>query len=205
MSRIILDFGSGNTCKNQKSYIRKMYDELKRIDRNKHEIIVKWQLFNRAGINISLKQEMFNFAYEYGNELGYKVTASVFDKESLDFLLLHDIPFVKIANNRMLDYLIPSIPENIQLYISGNTPLWLPERKKNVTQLWCISDYPANKDDYMKMKLSLGCAISDHTTDFYLFRTLMPRIIEWHYKLGNSTGLDSGDFARTPEQLKEIL
>jgi hypothetical protein len=38
-----------------------------------------------------------------------------------------------------------------------------------------------------------------------LFRKFEPEIIEMHYKLPDSTGLDAGPFARTPEQLAEIL
>jgi hypothetical protein len=48
-------------------------------------------------------------------------------------------------------------------------------------------------------------AISDHTTSWDLFNKYNPEIIEWHYKLSDSIGLDAGDFARTPEQLKEVL
>jgi len=207
MSKIILDFGSGNTCKNDHTYIKYMYDRLKEIDHNIHDITIKWQLFERAGGNISLNSTSFDYAYKYGNELGYKVTASVFDKNSLDFLLKYDVSFVKIANNRFLDYLIPFIPEAIPVYISSSTPLWLPEckKRKNIKHLWCVSQYPADKKDYLAMNLKFGCCLSDHTIDFDLYKTLLPSVIEWHYKLKNSTGLDAGEFARTPEQLAEIL
>ena len=47
--------------------------------------------------------------------------------------------------------------------------------------------------------------ISDHTTDFQLYNKYKPKIYECHYKLEDSTGLDAGEFARTPEQLAEIL
>ncbi|MBN2545715.1 MAG: hypothetical protein JXB50_07960 [Spirochaetes bacterium] len=205
MSTIILDFGSGNTCKNSKDYISKMYDQLKEIDTGRHEIIVKWQLFREAGDNIPLSRQSFDYAYWYGRELGYWVTASVFDRASLNFLLSYDIPFVKIANNTDLHYLIKYIPDNMMLYISSNVPLYLERNKKNYKQMWCISNYPADEKDYLKMKLKPGCIISDHTTNFNLFKNLLPSVIEWHYKLEDSTGLDAGEFARTPEQLSEVL
>ena len=204
MAKIILDFGSGNTCKNRRSYIKLMFDSLKKIDTKKHEIIVKFQLFSRAGKNIPLKHDVFSYAYNYGNKIGYKVTSSVFDQESLSFLLNYDIPFVKIANNRMLDILIPSVPEDIKLYISGDCDLFIPERK-NWEQLWCISKYPATFGDYEKLNLFDGCKISDHTINFNLYNKYNPKVIEWHYKLKYSTGLDSGPFARTPQQLCEVL
>jgi sialic acid synthase SpsE len=205
MSQIILDFGSGNTCVNNKEVIKQMYDELKEIDTKKHEIIVKWQLFKVAGPNIPLKKEMFDYAYKYGNELGYKVTSSVFDLESLNFLLEYKISFVKIANNRMLDFIIDMIPSKVPVYISKSKDLFLPGIKNELTELWCVSRYPATIEEYKKLPLKKGCNISDHTNDFRLFYEYNPNIIEWHYKLDNSTGLDAGNFARTPKQLKEIL
>jgi sialic acid synthase SpsE len=205
MAKIIFDFGSGNTCKNKKDYIKNMYDELKNIDSGKHEIIVKWQLFEVAGPNIPLTREMFDYAYKYGNKLGYKVTSSVFDLESLNFLLEYKIPFVKIANNRMLDFIIDMIPKKIPVYISKSKDLFLPGIQNELTELWCISRYPATIEEYNKLPLKKGCNISDHTNDFRLFYEYNPNIIEWHYKLDYSIGLDAGDFARTPEQLKEIL
>ena len=61
----------------------------------------------------------------------------------------------------------------------------------------------ANEYDYSYNGFTDG--ISDHTVDFGLWNKHHPKIIEWHYKLLDSTGLDARDFARTPEQLSEIL
>lgn len=205
MAQIILDFGSGNTSKNNKDYIKQMYDSLKEIDTGKHEIIVKWQLFKMAGPNIPLTDKSFQYAYDYGKKLGYKVTASVFDLESLGFLLNFKVPFIKIANNRMLDFLIDMIPNSIPVYISKSKDLFLPGIKNELTELWCVSQYPAKLEDYKKLGLKPGCNVSDHTSDFILFHEFKPAVIEWHFKLDYSTGLDAGTFARTPEQLKEIL
>jgi sialic acid synthase SpsE len=205
MSRIILDFGSGNTCKNSKPYIKKMYDKLKEIDNNKHEIIVKWQLFEKAGNNIPLSKQSFDYAYHYGKDLGYQVTSSIFDRHSLDFLMTYEVPFIKIANNRRLDHLIKYIPEEIMLYISSDLPLYIDRRKETYKHLWCISKYPALFEEYERFKLSQGCYLSDHTICFGLFYKYNPNIIEWHYKLENSKGLDAGEFARTPKQLMDVL
>lgn len=216
MSQIIIDMGSGNTCHNDKAYIKKMYDELKAVDTGKHEVIIKWQLFEKAGDNIPLTHECFDYAYKYGTNLGYKVTSSVFDKNSLDFLLGYDVPFIKIANNRDLDYLIGEIPRKVPICISIG---------KEITQhihlkmddyafpfsydmpLYCVSNYPAKYDDYIKVfRLEqLHRGISDHTTDFLLFRKFEPKTIEWHFGLLDSTGLDAGPFMKTPEMLQEVL
>jgi sialic acid synthase SpsE len=214
MSKIILDFGSANSCHNDKAYIKRMYDELKAVDTGKHEVVIKWQLFERAGDNLPLTHETFQYAYDYGTKLGYKVTSSVFDKESLDFLLGFDVPMIKIANNRSLDYLIGEIPRKIPIIISlgdqDEPNCWLTIDvwiKRLDEPLYCVSTYPAKYDDYIKKfsQNQLHRGISDHTTDFSLFRKFEPEIIEWHYKLSDSTGLDAGPFARTPAQLSEVL
>lgn len=205
MGNIILDFGSGNTCKNKKKYVTAMYDKLKEVDQNKHHIVVKWQLFKVAGSNIPLDKEVFEYAYNYGNDLGYQVTASVADLESLDFLLNFNVPFVKIANNRSHDILINTIPDNIPIYISKSEELFELPKSKIFKEFWCISQYPAKIEEYEKLPLVDGCNISDHTNNFELFRKYNPDWIEWHYKLQNSTGLDSGEFARTPKSLMSIL
>ena len=202
---IILDFGSGNTCLNDDDIIKEMYNELKKIDSGKTKITIKWQLFKSAGLNIPLEMDKFDLAYRYGKYLGYNVTASVFDIESLKFLLNYNIPFVKIANNKSLHSLIKHIPKNIDVYISSYKYSYSVDFKRRVTHLWCVSNYPAYRKEYEDLGMLRGDNISDHTTTFELYDIYKPGIIEWHYKLKNTTGLDSGEFARTPEQLKEIM
>jgi len=212
MSKIILDFGSGNTCKNDWDYTKRMIDELKAVDTGKHEVIIKWQLFKEAGDNIPLHKSIFDLAYSYAMQLGYKTTSSVFDKESLDFLLQFDVPFIKIANNRKLDWLIGEIPRKFPIYISlGNDPDE-PFNEKDIESLLCVSEYPATIEMYRKKFRSIdhlvkfeGYGISDHTTNFGLWYRYEPRIIEWHYGLEDSTGLDAGLFMRTPVMLAEVL
>jgi len=213
MSQIILDAGSGNTCRNDWPYAKRMIDELKAVDTGKHEVIIKWQLFKQAGKNIPLTREIFRQAYDYAASLGYQTTSSVFDKESLDFLLQFKIPFVKIANRRELDWLIGEIPRKISVYVSYGSyeEIECLKRYPNNKYLLCVSEYPSTLEKYEeKFKinyLSFGeeLGISDHTTNFGLWHRYQPQIIEWHYKLSDSTGLDAGPFARTPEQLREVL
>jgi len=205
VAKIILDVGSGNTCKNNWEYAKRMIDELKAVDTGKHEIIIKWQLFTNAGNNIPLDREIFKKAYYYAKELGYKTTSSVFDKDSLDFLLKYDIPFVKIANNRALDWLIGEVPRKIPVYVSLNNDKIF--EGNNIVELYCISKYPATIEEYIYkfIDASLKSGISDHTTNFGLWYKYQPKIIEWHYGLSDSTGLDAGPFMKTPEMLREII
>ena len=220
MAEIILDAGSGNTCKNDIKYVERMIDELAAIDTGKHEIIIKWQLFEEAPPNIPLDWGVFFHAYQYGWQRGYKTTASVSNKDCLDFLLTYEVPFVKIANRPNLYWLAEEVPRKIPVYISySDLSLidWNFYRYNNFPLL-CISEYPATIDQYiktfdggadgdfnMRYLMGYGCGISDHTTDFELWNKYQPKIYECHYKLADSTGLDAGDFARTPEQLKEVL
>jgi len=216
MSQIILDFGSANTCHNDKAYIKRMYDELKAVDTGKHSIVAKWQLFKEVGTNVPLTHECFQYAYEYGNSLGYQVTSSVFDKESLDFLLQFDVPFIKLANRRDLDWLIGEVPRRLPAYVSfGNKDAaYLTQilHQGNISPLLCVSKYPANIEEYEEIFGNLlrstaegTWGISDHTANFGLWYRYRPNIIEWHYMLNDSTGLDAGPFARTPAQLAEAL
>lgn len=205
LSEIILDFGSGNTCKNSKDYIKRMIDELKEVDTRKHDVVIKWQLFESAGANIPLTRDSFIFAYEYALKHGYKTTASVFDIKSLEFLMRYEVPFIKIANNEDLYYLADYIPTTIPVYVSY-------KHKNNQlsgasVDLACVSQYPAMMSDYEEKfdKEELENAISDHTTSFELFNKYNPKIVEWHYKLDDSDGLDAGTFAKTPNDLREVL
>jgi len=193
-----------------------MYDELKTVDTRKHEIICKWQLFEKAGDNIPLLPDVFDYAYQYGTRLGYKVTSSVFDKNSLDFLLEYDVPFIKIANNRDLDWIIGEIPRKIPIYVSYGDSKDVKGMiySQNIMVMVCVSKYPSTINEYESKfeMLSSGpfscykeVGISDHTTNFGLWYRYQPEIIEWHYKLDDSIGLDAGPFARTPSQLAEIL
>lgn len=204
MSRIILDM-SANTHKNDIRYIYRMIDEIKAIDTGKHEIIFKHQLFVKAGENIPLERKAFDMAYRYAKERGYKTTSSVFDVPSLNFLLSYNPCFVKMANNRSLNYLIGEIPRKIPVYKSVGT--WMDFMDSAEMPLCCVSEYPASLKDYeTNFKNYLMNAVSDHTINFDLWHKYKPEIIEWHYVLEHDpNNLDGGLFARTPAMLAEVL
>jgi len=219
MAQIILDFGSATTCKNDKAYVKRMIDELKAVDSGKHDIVIKWQLFSNEISSLPdgtvldppvtpLNKGLFAWAYTYAAELGYETTASVFDKESLDYLLTFDIPFVKIANRPDTRWLIGEVPRKIPVYSSGDMQYYSNHKWENGDiPLKCITQYPATVAQYEKgfgASLFTG-RISDHTIGFELWYKYKPVTIEWHYKLEDSTGYDAGSFARTPSQLKEVL
>ena len=201
---IIIDAGSGNTCNNDNKYISKMIDELSRIDKER-TCIIKWQLFFTAGNNIPLTHESFDFAFNYARLLGFQTTASVFDEESLMFLLKYKPCFIKIANK-------PVLYDTVMREITVDTPVivsWNKRRPQgiNMRYMCCVSKYPADLSDYENQFSAddLKAGISDHTTNWDLYNKYKPDVYEVHYKLEDSTGADSGSFARTPEQLRSLL
>jgi sialic acid synthase SpsE len=204
----IAEMGSGNTCKNDIFYCRKMLNALKAVDTGKNKIVIKWQLFQAAGDNIPLQRKVFDQSYNDASSMGYECTASVFDLDSLYFLMTnYKVPFIKIANNKALYDLIKHIPRRIPVYYSVNGKDQPDGIGLSDKSLCCVSDYPANVADYTSRFTpeQLKAGLSDHTKNLKLFKQIQPEIWERHIKLDDSTGLDAGDFASTPEQLKDIL
>ena len=151
-----------------------MLDAIKEVDNHKHEIIIKGQLFRHAGDNVVQDKPMFvNMAYQCSPD--YQLTASVFDLLSLKWLLGEFniampqaiLPFIKIANNRSLDWLIGEIPRKIPVYQSVDPEDyyhgWDEEEDYTITQLLCISKYPAALEEYRRYKDYPVVAVSDHT------------------------------------------
>ncbi len=199
---IILDLGSGATCQNKWDIAREMIHAIASIDTHREEVVVKWQLFEKLEPNIPLERDIFSRAYTYAWGLGYDTTASVFDVISLDFLLRFQIPFVKLACRPELYHLADRVPEHIPVIKSVSSV-------ENFTPgcLCCVREYPADVKQYKKAfrESNLKLGISDHTTDWFLYKKYAPEVYEVHFRMENTTGPDGGPFARTPEQLREIL
>jgi len=210
MSEIILDLGSGNTCDNDPKILCQMIDEVVECDTKKHEIIFKAQLFKEEQPNRHLCHQVFRKAYEHARFKGYKMTSSVFDTYSLNFLLQFEIPFVKIACRPDLYWLIGEVPRKIPVYVSwadiNDAEKYTNEHNcSGLKWLLCVPKYPARVEEYYgKVSRAPGVAISDHTVGTSLF-TKYSTIWEKHLKLEDSTGPDAGSFAVTPSQLAEIL
>lgn len=204
----ILDFGSGNTCRNDLGIIKDMINSLAEID-TKRKIIIKWQLFEKAGNNIPLERGCFSFAKGIADGLGFRTTASVFDLKSLTYLLNFDIPFVKIANRPDLYWLIGEVPRRIPVVVSVGNSYHANQFSETpfLDYLCCISSYPTVILDYEIVfpKKDLKNSISDHTTDWKLFLKYRPGNYECHFCLTHdSNNPDGGLFARTPKMISEI-
>lgn len=202
MAIIILDVGSGNSLP-EISVARDVVDAIASADTHRHEVILKAQLFTDAPPNKPLNLLLFANLFNYAKSKGYKVTASVFDKPSLEALLTFDPCFVKIACRPELYWLMGEVPRRIPIYCSYDGSPLSVEWGSNVTWLFCIPEYPARKEHYLNVGPS---KISDHTVGLEVFNILKPRIWEKHFILDHrSDNPDAGDFAITPSDLKEIL
>lgn len=200
---IIFDLGSGNSCQNVVDKAREMVLNLAQC--KIPGAVAKWQLFEKAGSNLPLDKLVFDAAYYYAATVGINTTASVFDKESLDFLLDNYHPaFVKLANNPASHALLKYIPEHKRVIISTDKPDFKTDRD-NTDVIYTVSKYPAEVKDYDKFSDKLKKGMSDHTTNFDLFWKYQPKIYEVHFKLEGSRGLDAGPFARTPKQIEGLL
>jgi hypothetical protein len=213
MAQIIVELGSGNTCRNDKTIIRKMIDAVADCDSGKHDITLKWQLWEAdnktVGKNVRLTEESFIYAQTYAADRGYLTTASVLDYWSLRFMLNYydavPFPFIKIACRPEVYPLIASIPRGIPVYVSMDDFTLLDDQ--NCVKLCCIRKYPATVSDYERTFChdQLTRAISDHTVGLDLWRKYKPAVYERHFRLPDSTGPDAGPFAVTPNELWEIL
>ena len=213
MAQIILDLGSGLSTQNDTQYVDAIVQSIKEVDTGKHEVILKAQLFTNQPPNVPLDQLVFNHLYMAGHEAGYKVTASVFDMESLRFLLNFEVPFIKIACREELYWLIMEVPRKVPVWVSIQN-----DREQAIVNgggatkfLLCVPNYPALLFDYEQAAqafnnpLSLGC-VSDHTEGLALWYKHSPYIWEKHFVLERDpNNPDAGPFAVTPSELAEIL
>lgn len=200
---IIIDLGSGNSCRNDLEYAKRMVREIAGIDSHQKEVVLKWQLFEKVGDNIPLDRELFAKVHHFATELGYDTAASVFDNGSLEYLLRFDIPFVKIANRPDLYWLAERVPEEIGVIKSVPSPELFTDNC-----LCCVSKYPATMKQYERIfpEDLLRKGISDHTINWDLYLKYQPELYECHFVIEHDeTNLDGGSFARTPTDLAKII
>ncbi len=218
---IILEMGSGDTCKNDEVQIKAMIDAMAAADIER-KCILKWQLFLEQKFEHveTLSEECFDFALGYARKLGFKTTASVFDLTSLACLLYYKPIFIKLAC-RTDEYefrkeahgLIGNIPRNVPVIMSCES-----HRAVNDTIfseyynplhdniLACVPHYPAVMTEYLSRfgMSELDNGISDHTTGLDLYKIIRPRIYEKHFVLSWQTSLDK-EWAIDEHGLKELL
>jgi sialic acid synthase SpsE len=201
---VIVDLGSGWTSRNDCNTVDRMLLALAAVDPQR-KATVKWQLFQGGEPQcVELKHDVFEYAFDRAEKLGYRTTASVFDKPSLDYLLTFDVPFIKLANRAGVRVLAKYVPRGIPIVYSyiGDFDSHIADNDKLMA---CVSDYPATMESYEAWfeECDLREGISDHTVGLDLWRKYRPAVYEKHMRLPDSTGPDAGPFAALPEELKE--
>ncbi len=199
---IITDLGSGNSCRNSIDYAFRMIKAV--VDLNLPDVVIKWQLFKHEGDNVPLSLEVFERAFKYAATWGIRTTASVFDKDSLDYLLTFPVPFIKLANKINSQILISDIPDDVPVIISTDKPDYKSARKLTDI-IYTVSKYPAEEKDYDKFGDKLKQGLSDHTTSWQLYQKWHPEIYECHFVLEHDkNNPDGGSFSRLPEDFKNM-
>lgn len=205
--QFIAEFGSGNTCRNDIQIVEQMIDGLADVDSGTHDVVIKWQLFHDAPPNTPLWHTIFEHAYHYAKSKGYQTTASVFDRESLDFLLKFDVPFVKIACRPSLYPIVQHIPKDIPAYVSYPSFAGRMGKSKRVVPLACVPKYPAPLIAYERnfQPAHIKMGVSDHTEGWELYREYNPGILEKHVVLERTPDNPDSAVAVTMEELSEVL
>jgi sialic acid synthase SpsE len=209
VSLVILDMGSGNTCKNSIDYAKRMVDAVATADSKKsgHRVVLKWQLeLDDVGPNKHLEREVFKAAFEHAQKVGYETTSSVFDIDSLKYLIGNfAVPFVKLACDPEKYWLAKAVPPIIPVFISIAVRENLPI---HCNFMHCIPKYPATLAEYEGMfaDFMLRASVSDHSPGMELWRKYHPQVWEKHFVLEREeSNPDAGPFAITPDQLKEVI
>lgn len=161
----------------------------------------------------ALNREWFDFAYNVAKENGIEVTASVFDKSSLDFLLTYDVPFIKIACQTKkyafrenTEALIKDIPQGKRVVLSVESDRIGLRDCRTLALLCCVPEYPAQENTYCERFSfeALSCGISDHTIGLDLYKRFKPAIFEKHFCLLNQPNLDY-EWSVHEDNLKELF
>ena len=139
-----------------------------------------WDLYNKAHTPLKWHRKLF----KYGKSLGIKVFSTPFDDTAVDFLEKLNCPIYKIASFEMTDLnLVKKVAETKKPMIISTGMANLDEidttvktaRKygaKDITLLYCVSNYPSKIDDFnlnnigiLKKKSKCKVGISDHSMD----------------------------------------
>lgn len=214
---LILDLGSGNGKGNDNGYVQKVIDTIEKEvgDEGKSQIVLKYQLFEKElDSNIPLKRETFQHAFAYAQSKKIMVTASVFDVNSLYFLLQFPVPFVKLACDKVpTSELIGATPRGIKILYSVSKVSGLMALPQLMTWgldqgMCCIPDYPAKLESYEKEfpEMILRQSVSDHTIGSELWEKYKPFVFEKHCVLErDKANPDSGPFAILTSEIKNYL
>ena len=181
-----------------------------------------WDLYNKAHTPLKWHKYLF----DYGKTLGIKVFSTPFDHSSVDFLEKLKCPIYKIASFEMTDLnLVKKISQTKKPIIIStgmasieeiSTTVKTAKRNgaKNITLLYCVSNYPSSVDDFnlnnikiLKDKFKCKVGISDHSTDNRVAISAVAsgaEVIEKHIALENQKEGFDIDFSLKGKEIKKL-
>ena len=168
-----------------------------------------WDLYDKAKTPLHWHKKLFG----YGKKLGIKVFSTPYDETAVDFLEKLNCPIYKVASFEMTDIpLIKKIASKKKPMIISTGMADLREidqtvntaRKfgaKDITLLYCVSNYPSNASDFnlnniklLKEKFNCKVGFSDHSKDSRIAMAAIiagAEVVEKHIALDNQKkGLD---------------
>ncbi len=181
-----------------------------------------WDLYNDAKTPYKWHKKLF----QYAKKLNIKIFSTPFDEDAVDFLESLDCPFYKVASFEMTDLiLIKKIAQTKKPIIISTGMASLKEISeayntakrygcKDITLLYCVSNYPSNLSDFnlknipiLKKKFKCRVGLSDHSTNNIVANTavaLGAEVIEKHIALsGQKKGLDI-EFSLKGKEIKKF-
>ena len=181
-----------------------------------------WDLYNKAHTPLNWHKELF----KYGKSLGIKVFSTPFDDTAVDFLEKLNCPIYKIASFEMTDLnLVKKVSQTKKPIIISTGMANLEEISttvktarrngaKDITLLYCVSNYPSSIDDFnlnnikiLKDKFKCKVGFSDHSTDNRVaFAAIASgaEVIEKHIALDDQKEGFDIDFSLKGKEIKEL-
>ena len=166
-------------------------------------------MYKKGHTPFSWHKELF----EYAKKINIKIFSTPFDETAVDLLESLNCPYYKVSSFEITHLpLIKKIASKKKDMIISTGLANLKEIKtaydtakkygaKNVTLLYCVSNYPSNIEDFnlmniniLKRKFNCNVGLSDHSLDNSISATavvLGARIFEKHIALNKKKGLDS--------------
>ena len=181
-----------------------------------------WDLYNKAHTPLKWHKKLF----KYGRSLGIKVFSTPFDETAVDFLEKIHCPIYKIASFEMTDLnLVKKISQTKKPIIISTGMANLDEISatvktarrngaKEITLLYCVSNYPSDIDDFnlknieiLKKKFKCRVGISDHSKDNRVAIAAIAsgaEVIEKHIALDNQKKGFDINFSLKGKEIKKL-
>ena len=181
-----------------------------------------WDLYQKAQTPFEWQEKLF----KYAKKIGITCFSTPYDESAVDLLEKLNCPIYKIASFEMLDFpLIKKIAKTGKPIIISTGMANLDEIEasykhakkhgaKEIILLYCVSSYPANKEDFnlnnikvLKKKFNCMVGFSDHSKDNTIASAAISagaEIIEKHIALENQRSGADIAFSIKGKKIKEF-